>query len=57
VGERGIVDELAAAGIASVGGPDHNGAVVDGKELDFDPEVRPLRGARGGGGRWRDASR
>jgi hypothetical protein len=40
VGERGIVDELAAMGIESIGGPDHNGLCVDGKELDIDPEAR-----------------
>jgi hypothetical protein len=40
LGERGIIDELAAVGIASCGGPDDNDKKLDGREVEIDPEVR-----------------
>ncbi|KAI8472644.1 MAG: HAD-like domain-containing protein [Monoraphidium minutum] len=39
LGERGIAEELAAAGIPSLGGPDHNGRRVDWTPIDVDPEI------------------
>ena len=39
VGERGIMDELALAGIEALGGPDDNGKQLNGKPVDVDPEI------------------
>ncbi|GBF99032.1 phosphoglycolate phosphatase [Raphidocelis subcapitata] len=38
-GERGIMEELAAAGIAAVGGPDDNDRRLEGRPVEIDPEI------------------
>ncbi len=44
IGEEGLVEELTAAGIQCVGGPEHRGKEVDWSQdephIDVDPEVR-----------------